>query len=358
MGATQTELRVTERPWFNKLLILVAAATWGFSFVVMKDLVERVPVFWLLTVRYLLSTLAMVAVLRGRLLRSLRERRALTLGLALGVLNFAAYATQTVGLSLTTPGKNAFFTGCYCVMVPFVGWAFGRGRPRFRHVLAACLCVTGIGLVALGGVSALNAGDVLTLVCAVCYALQYVVLATWGHGTDALSITTIEFAVMGALSSLVTLVAERGFVPSAPTVADLGAMAFLVLVCSCFNFAAINRGMLHVDPTEGSILSSLEAPFGELASVLFYAEPDSEDAARLLPRLRCDAGLGDGGGGLREGPGGGPANHPASRAGPASGMGAAVKALSACDAGVGYAASAGRGPARRGRCARGSRSHG
>ena len=264
--------RLLDRPWFNKLLITSAAATWGLSFVFMKELVDKVPVFWLLAVRFGLSAVVMGLVLNRRLVAALRDRASRKLGFGLGVMNFSAYALQTVGLSLTTPGRNSFLTGCYCVMMPFAMWLFGGGRPAPRHVLAALTCVTGIGLVAADGGWMLNLGDWLTLGCALFYALQYVFLARYGSDKDAFSLTAMQFLVMCPLATLTSALFERGLVVPPLTVSDIGAMAFLVLICSCFNFAAINHGMTRVDPAEGSILSALEAPFGILASVLIYHE--------------------------------------------------------------------------------------
>lgn len=270
-------VRLIDRPWFNKLCILFAASMWGYSFVTMKGMVAQMPVFYLLAVRNALAAAALVVALRGRLVRT-RDRRTLLVGLGMGLLGFGAYATQTVGLTLTTPGKNAFLTGCYCVMVPFLSWLFGQGRPGMRHVAAAVTCVCGIGLVAADGGLPLNLGDVLSLSDGVFYALQFVLLAGWGQDLDALVVTCWEFAVMAACSAAVSMVLEPGYVPPAPTLADVGTMLYLALVCSCLCFVLLNRAMTLVDSSEGSLLASLEAPFGVLASVLVYGE-------QVTPRL-------------------------------------------------------------------------
>ncbi len=268
----ENQTPLIDRPWVNKLLITFAAATWGLSFVFMKDLVDKVPVFWLLAVRFSLAGLLMTLVLNRRLLQAMREPASLRLGIALGVMNFVAYALQTVGLTFTTPGKNSFLTGCYCVMMPFVLWLFGRGKPELRHVLAGFTCITGIGLVAADGGWELNLGDWLTLGCAACYALQYAVLALYATDKDAMSLTAMQFMVMGPCAAVTSAIFERGFVPGTPTASDVVTMAFLVIICSCVNFGAINHGMTRVDPAEGSILSALEAPFGVLASIILYGE--------------------------------------------------------------------------------------
>ena len=58
---------------------------------------------------------------------------------------------QLKGLETTSPGRNSFFTDTYCVMVPFVVWAFTRKRPSWQHLVAAFVCAFGIGLVSLSG---------------------------------------------------------------------------------------------------------------------------------------------------------------------------------------------------------------
>lgn len=268
---TAVPQRLVDRPWFNKLCILLVAALWGYSFVTMKGMVAQMPVFYLLTLRNAVATVAMVLLLRGRL-RALLDRRTLLLGMGMGLTGFGAYATQTVGLTMTTPGKSAFLTGCYCVMVPFLSWLFGLGRPQLRHVVAACICVCGIGLVAADGGLPLNWGDMLTLVDGLFYGLQFVLMAGWGKDVDAFVVTAAEFAVMACCSGVASAVLDAGYVPPVPTPADVGTILFLGLGCSCFCFAALNRAMTLVDPAEGSLLSALEAPFGVLAGVLAYGD--------------------------------------------------------------------------------------
>ena len=277
MPSAPSQTRLLDRPGVNKLLILLVAALWGFSFTTMKGMVTQMPVFYLLAVRNVIASVAMLLWVRGRFVTHL-DRQTVALGLALGATGFGAYATQTVGLTMTTPGKNAFLTGCYCVMVPFLSWLFGRGRPGMIHVLAACICVCGIGMVALDGGFPLNRGDLLSLFCGVFYGLQFVILAKWGKGKDATVATTWQFMVMALCSALTSMVYERGYVPPVPTASDVATLLFLGLGCSCLCFAVLNRAMTLVDPAEGSILSALEAPFGVLSSIVVFHE-------RVTPRL-------------------------------------------------------------------------
>ena len=115
-------------PFAYKLMLLAATVIWGIAFVVMKDSVDVLPPAQLIGVRFLLTGLLMAAVFHRRLRGSL-NRGFLGAGAVLGLVTFLAFWVQTVGLADTTPGKNAFLTATYCVIVPFMLWALTRKAP-------------------------------------------------------------------------------------------------------------------------------------------------------------------------------------------------------------------------------------
>ena len=158
-----------------KPMLFAAAFIWGSSFFIMKDALDALPVQYLLAIRFTVG-----AVLLGLL--CWKKWKSFTpdylwRGAIIGGFLWLAYSVQTYGLALTTPSKNAFLTAVYCVLVPFLYWAFARVRPDRYNVLAAVLCVAGVGLVSLTGDLTVNPGDGLTLICAVFYAAHIVAVA-------------------------------------------------------------------------------------------------------------------------------------------------------------------------------------
>ena len=136
-------------------------------------------------------------------------------GAVLGSLLFAAYAVQTFGLVGTTPSKNAFLTATYCVLVPFLHWAVSRQRPDRFHLLAAFLCITGVGLVSLNGSLTITWGDLLSLGSALFYALHIVAVNKLSDRRDIYLLTSLQFAftallaVIGGLLDDVLLPGQR-----------------------------------------------------------------------------------------------------------------------------------------------------
>ncbi|WP_302962333.1 DMT family transporter [uncultured Adlercreutzia sp.] len=256
-----------------KLMLLAATVIWGFAFVVMKDAVDVLPPAQLIGVRFLLTGILMAVIFHRRLRGSLNAGF-LGAGLVLGAVTFLAFWVQTVGLAETTPGKNAFLTATYCVIVPFMLWALTRKRPTVANVGAAVLCVAGIGLVSMtAGSFTIGFGDLMTLLCAVFFAAQIIAIARFSKRYDVLGLTVYQF-LFGGVMGLALGAATESF-PGWEAVANLDFalnLAYLVVLASGVCYVLQNVGLAHVHEAQGSLILSLESVFGAIASVLLYGE--------------------------------------------------------------------------------------
>ncbi len=250
-----------------KLALLFATLIWGSSFFVMKETVELLPPMYLLAVRFSLGTLAL-ALLAGPKYR-LWNRAYLLHGFLLGVFLFLAYAFQTVGITGTTPGKNAFLTAVYCVLVPFLSWVVDRRRPDRYHVMAALCCIVGIGLVSLTQRFTMGLGDTLTLLGGLFYAFQMVFMARFTGGKDPVLLTLVEFVTAGALCWISSLLLET----QPPISGDMwGTLLYLSFICSGLALLLQSFGQKYTDPSSASLILSLESVFGVAFSLAFYGE--------------------------------------------------------------------------------------
>lgn len=260
-------------PMFYKLLIVVATMLWGFSFVVVKDAVDAVPPAWLMGIRFTATGAILIAVFHKSLRRNL-DAGHLICGVILGVFSFLGFWIQTVGITDTTPGRNAFLTGTYCVMVPFIYWAVARKRPTVFSLIAAVLCITGIGFVSLGDdlSLALRWGDAMTLLSAVFFAVHIVFVAKFSTRHDIMTLTVIQIAASGVLGLAVGAVTESTPQASAFTVDFFMQIGYMVVFASCLAMVFQNVAQAHVPPAQAALLLSLESVFGVLFSVLLYGE--------------------------------------------------------------------------------------
>lgn len=251
----------------SRPMLFAATLIWGSSFVVLKNTLDSVPVFLLLAVRFLVAAALLAVVFHGRLAGLGKD--CVFYGAVMGLLLLAAYCVQTFGLAGTTPGKNAFLTAVYCVIVPFFSWAVTRVRPDKYNLAAALLCIAGIGLVSLSGDLTMTPGDALTLLSGFFYAAHIVCVSRFSKRHDIITLTVLQFAVTGAGALLLALLFERPL--TIPLQAAPG-LAYLSVVSTALALLFQNIGQKYTEPAAASVLLSLEAPFGVLFSLLFYGE--------------------------------------------------------------------------------------
>jgi drug/metabolite transporter (DMT)-like permease len=195
-----------------RLALLLSTLIWGATFPATKAVLEQVPPFSFLFVRFLigLGVAWMVFRLLGWRLRS--DRATLRMSAIATVFLFVGYATQTVGLRYTTASNSAFITALYVVLVP----VFMR-RFEPRTWLAAGLATAGLWLL-VNPTVALNRGDLLSLACAAGFAAHIVCLESYARQGDGRSFFFWQLVLVTGLMSPAMAIEAPDAASFAPTV--------------------------------------------------------------------------------------------------------------------------------------------
>lgn len=254
-----------------RLLLVLAAVIWGASFFVMKGALDDLPVCYLLGIRFTTGAVLLALVYLKRMLAHL-DWGHVWRGSMMGVFLFAAYWVQTIGLTQTTPGKNAFLTAGYCVIVPFLNWAYAHDRPTLSNLVAAFLLVLGVGFVSLTGDLSIGYGDLMTMLCAFFYAAHIVCTSCFTPNRDIFVLTVCQFAAAAVLAWAISLFTETPPPASVWSGELIRAMLYLAVCATTLALLFQNIGVKHTHPAVASILLSLESVFGVLFSVLFAGE--------------------------------------------------------------------------------------
>ena len=252
-----------------KPMLFAAALIWGSSFFIMKGAVDVIPTFYLLAIRFTGGAVLLSLVCW----KSWRQFTPdyLWRGAVIGGFLLAAYGTQTFGLMETTPSKNAFLTSVYCVLVPFLYWAAAKRKPDRYNILAAVLCVAGVGLVSLDGSGfVLTRGDGLTLVSAFFYAAHIVAVAKVSPEKDITLLTIFQFLFGAIYAWVLALVFQTAPARGIFTTDLLVQLGYLTVMCTTVALLFQNVGQSRSDPSSAAIILSLESVFGVLFSVIFY----------------------------------------------------------------------------------------
>ena len=252
----------------GRIALFSAAFLWGLSFVAMKNVLTNIPTLYVLAIRFCGAAL----ILLPACARSLKkiDKKYIASGALMGAVLLLAYMFQTYGLSMTTPGKNAFLTSAYCIIVPFLYWIHIKKKPDRFNVAAAVICVAGIGLISLDNDLRIGAGDALTIICGLFFAVHIVITAAAVEKRDPIALAAIQFAAAGVLALIGALIFEPS--PSAVTAADVWTMVFLTVVSTAVCIVLQIFGQKYTPPSQAAVIMTLESVFGAASSALLYHE--------------------------------------------------------------------------------------
>ena len=248
------------------LAILAMTATWGSTFYLIKDLLDRVPVLDFLAVRFAIASVALMLLAPralGRLSATARKN-AVVLGLLYGV----AQILQTAGLAHTPATVSGFITGMYVVCTPLLAALILRTRITAMTWGAVALATAGLAVLTLNGLS-VGYGEALTLVAAVLYALHIVGLGAWAGARDAMGMTIVQLITI-TIVCFVATVPDGIVLPS--NTADWLSVVYMAVVAGALALAGQTWAQAHLPPTRAAIIMSMEPVFAAFFAVLLGGE--------------------------------------------------------------------------------------
>lgn len=250
------------RPGAPDVALLGAALCFGGTFLVVQDAIEDVDPIPFLAVRFTIGALVLWLVARHRPATPGLLRDGTLIGLSL----LAGFVFQTIGLQYTDSATSAFLTYLLVVFVPFIGFvAYGR-RPHPAVLAATGLAIGGLvlltGVVGSGG--GFGRGELLTVACALAFAVQVVLLGEWAHRHDPLRLASVQVAVVAvACAGPGAFLGGYRFPLSA-----LLAAAATAVVATAGGFGLQVYGQRHVPAARASLLLLMETVFaGALAAI-------------------------------------------------------------------------------------------
>ena len=183
--------------------LVVNTLIWGGTFILVKAALRDVSPVLFLALRFSLATLVLAGLWLAGWRGASKHRQGVAGGVLTGVLLFAGFLFQTLGLQFTTAPKSAFLTGLASVMVPLLAALVYRNRPQASEVLGVLVATAGLGLMTLQGpIGTMGKGDVLTLCCALAFAGHIVTLGHYSErmSFEVLSVTQVATAAALAVS--------------------------------------------------------------------------------------------------------------------------------------------------------------
>lgn len=248
------------------LALVAVTAVWGSTFVLIKGVIDELPVLDFLAIRFVVAAVVMLAAF-SRQVRSL-DRVQLRRGFLLGVVYGGAQILQTYGLVSTSAAVSGFVTGTYVVLTPVLAALLLRQRTAPTTWLAVGMATAGLALLALHGFAA-GTGELLTLAAAVLYATHIVGLGQWSSSGDAVGLATVQ---MVAVALCCLLPALPGGVTLPDTPGAWAAVGYTAVAAGAVALVVQTWAQAHLSATRAAVVMTMEPVFAALFAVLLGGE--------------------------------------------------------------------------------------
>jgi drug/metabolite transporter (DMT)-like permease len=247
------------------LALLAMTAAWGSTFFMIKDVVTRLPVPDLLTIRFAIAALALAVVAGPRLrMSTLTLRRGLLLGLLYGI----AQLLQTFGLAHTAASVSGFLTGLYVVLTPLLSAMILRTRIPPAVWAASVLATVGLGVLSLQGF-AIGYGELLTVASAVVYALHIVALGRMSEPGTALQLSVVQMATIAVVCGVA---AAPGGIQLPASGIDWAIVIYLALIAGALTMVLQTWAQARVEASRAAVIMAMEPVWAAAFAVAFGGE--------------------------------------------------------------------------------------
>ena len=189
-------------------------------------------------------------------------------GILCGIVLCLASTLQTMGMVYTSPGKSAFITALYMVIIPIVGLFCGK---KLRPVIALSVVIATVGLymICVDSSSGINKGDIITLACSFLFTAHILVIDHFSPKVDGVKLSCIQFFVCGLINITYMFIFEEPQL--SPIIGCWASIGFSGIMSCGVAYTLQIVGQKYTDPTSASILMSLESVFAALSSAVLVA---------------------------------------------------------------------------------------
>ncbi|MRJ47194.1 DMT family transporter [Fundicoccus ignavus] len=259
----------------GQLGLILVAIIWGSGFVMSSVALNYFSTIHILALRFSIAFISMLVIFH-RQLKHINKSTMIRGGI-LGVILYLAFYFQTIGLVHTTASKNAFLTAFNVVLVPIFGALFLKKKLTPLNIIGSLSAIIGVGVMSLNEFGAINIGDVLTLICALFFALQIIYTSLYVSDENPYALNTVQMGVATLCGMIISLIQDQPI--------EIGhangiiAVVYLGVVSTMLAFLLQTTAQRYTTETETVIIMSMEAVFGMVFSAMLLNE---EISIRML----------------------------------------------------------------------------
>jgi drug/metabolite transporter (DMT)-like permease len=190
-------------------------------------------------------------------------------GITVGIAIFLGFALQTVGAVYTTPAKNGVYTGLYVIFVPLAVMMMRR-KFLLKPLLLALLCFSGVAILSNAFADlTYTIGDFLTTLCAVAFAVQFILLEKYAVRLPPVNFTIIQLATVAMISLIISICFESDRYAVLKIDQYLAMIVFLGLLLTGVSGLIQTYVQSKISANVVAVVSCTESVFALIFSLIF-----------------------------------------------------------------------------------------
>lgn len=190
------------------MILMAVTIVWGDGFAATGGMLGALPLSHIMITRFIGAAVFPLLICWKKLCKL--DHATIGHGIMIGISLLLAFASQTFDLKYLAPSENALLTATNVMSVPYLLRSFRYQRPPRKELIVSLLCIVGIVLLASKkGVPMLSFSNMLSLVCALFFALYIIAPEHHFARVGTACMTASQTVTVGVISMICALTLEQ-----------------------------------------------------------------------------------------------------------------------------------------------------
>ncbi len=253
-------------------MLLVVAAFWGATYLVVKDLGSVGSIGGMMAIRFVIAAAGLWAYWLFK--RDKFQKQEWIMGIAFGISQTVVLNLEAYSVHFTSATNGGLIIALAIITVPILESAWRKNWLPYKFFIATSVAVIGLALLIMGnGFVEPNIGDLFMFIAMILRTFHFVILGrlTQGKTFSPVNLTTVMVSTSGLIMLIINPVAAID-TASTYNAGNWASMLFLSLLCTSFAFIGMNWAVKHTSASRASLLLGTEPVWATIIAITIGGE--------------------------------------------------------------------------------------
>lgn len=250
------------------LMLMMITVFWGASYMLTKLALDVLQPFNLTAVRFIIAFIVSALVFHKKIIRA--DKQTIKYSVMLAIILLFEFISMTFGLQYTTASNSGFLVSLSVVIIPILSAIFLKQKIEKQVLIGVCTAPIGIALLTLNSELSVNSGDILSIICALLFAVHVVATGVFTQRVDPVVLGVFQLGFVGLFSLIVSMFTEPFKLPD--TTVSWVSVLSLAILCTAVGYIVQTTAQQHTSATHTGLILSLEPVFSAVFAYFVLGE--------------------------------------------------------------------------------------